>query len=646
MTSRPMTNLEPAGGEMSPRLEAGTGPASAFDAELHRLVHLLTPDASPQPKHDPVVDAAVSWLTGMLQKGLTRVYAVNLVNCLDFTRHESLVTRVLERTSDPEVARLLERLLPATAASAKREALAQVLAPVAFEGIDQILERANALGRQRMVTYLAGARFGADLVILLDHDPQHEWLLVTVEKRLRQALTELGAGLTPAKVQQPDLAQGDTLHFLGYKFQLRNSQVHCQRIDMDPAEEEPPALASNVSLEWAFHPLRSMLRYWKTETPRKPRRGRSAGSAAPATDLAAAGAETRPETSDTALPTPPSSSNLLEAVPGLTLAGYYWRRLQSIEVGWRHVPVALYPVLAIFFGWRSPVALLFVALILIGNWRGIRAIWPYARRHWLNVMLATSATAGLVCLFLWISDVYAQLSREVPAPGKPDVYVGRYNASWDKEPVPYGLYVPSHFRKEKGPFPLIVFLHGYGHWTVDEIFFRGLFQSLSARLNNPKYARFGFVVYFAFDPTGLWETGSAEVENAMQALDYVIDRHHIDPDRVYLTGISSGGTGVWNLAQAYPDRWAAVAPVSAFTDPDVSKVRHLPTWIFHGAQDKLARVERPRALVQKLKEAKGDVRYTEFPDRDHGIWQPAYDTHELYDWFAQKTRRTGNRKSR
>jgi predicted peptidase len=68
----------------------------------------------------------------------------------------------------------------------------------------------------------------------------------------------------------------------------------------------------------------------------------------------------------------------------------------------------------------------------------------------------------------------------------------------------------------------------------------------------------------------------------------------------------------------------------------VAKVRRLPTWIFHGAKDKQAPVERERILVRRLKEAGADVRYTEISNKDHDIWENAYNPKELYEWLASK----------
>jgi predicted peptidase len=190
-----------------------------------------------------------------------------------------------------------------------------------------------------------------------------------------------------------------------------------------------------------------------------------------------------------------------------------------------------------------------------------------------------------------------------------------------------------------GPFPLIVFLHGYGERKIDRVFSRGLPEIIAAQFGEAgKKGRFEFVALFPNDPTGQWETGTPEVKDAMSVVDKVIRQHRIDPSRVYLTGASNGGNGVWHLAEAYPDRWAAVVPVCAFQKPDVKTVRAIPAWVFHGAEDEMASVEVARTLVQELKEADADVRYTEYPHRGHSIWSETYKSNDLYKWLASKKR--------
>ena len=68
----------------------------------------------------------------------------------------------------------------------------------------------------------------------------------------------------------------------------------------------------------------------------------------------------------------------------------------------------------------------------------------------------------------------------------------------------------------------------------------------------------------------------------------LIQKYRIDTNRVYLTGESLGGSGTWFLAAKYPDKFAAIAPMSGFTshmdfiDNSIDKLMNIPIWAFHG----------------------------------------------------------------
>jgi predicted peptidase len=267
--------------------------------------------------------------------------------------------------------------------------------------------------------------------------------------------------------------------------------------------------------------------------------------------------------------------------------------------------------------------------------RGIAAAGRFVRANWLYELLFAG---GLACLVLGYFLLFPNLVREAPAANMPaGFYMGEYRAAKGAEPVQYGLYVPPHFEKEKGPFPLIVFLHGYGERNKG-VFATGLSQSIVLRFGEQTpNGRFDFAALFPIDLEGVWEFKPRQLEGVVGALNHVIEQHRIDAKRVYLTGHSAGGD-LWPLVEAYPEKWAAVAPAAGFRDPDIAKVRHVPIWIFHGAEDNITPVERARKLAEKLKQAKADLKYTEIPNKAHVIWRDVYGGKELYEWFASKKR--------
>jgi predicted peptidase len=115
--------------------------------------------------------------------------------------------------------------------------------------------------------------------------------------------------------------------------------------------------------------------------------------------------------------------------------------------------------------------------------------------------------------------------------------------------------------------------------------------------------------------------------------------YRIDPSRVYLTGMSLGGFGTWELANRYPHKFAAIAPLcGGAKDEWAENLTHLPTWVFHGAKDKLVSVVRSDRMVEALIAREAPVVYSRLAEKGHDIHR-VYNDDNLYEWFKNFTRR-------
>jgi hypothetical protein len=122
-------------------------------------------------------------------------------------------------------------------------------------------------------------------------------------------------------------------------------------------------------------------------------------------------------------------------------------------------------------------------------------------------------------------------------------------------------------------------------------------------------------------------------------LDEMQIKYRVDPDRIYLTGCSSGGDETWNFALTHPDRLAAIVPIAGESDPaDAARLVHLPVWAFHGKKDEVVPVVQTIRMVDAIRQAGGQPHLTLFPDAGHqASWDQAYAMDALYTWlFAQK----------
>jgi predicted peptidase len=202
------------------------------------------------------------------------------------------------------------------------------------------------------------------------------------------------------------------------------------------------------------------------------------------------------------------------------------------------------------------------------------------------------------------------------------------------------VYVPQSYTTVDKRWPLIVFLHGSGERGNDPAKLK--IHSLPKFLDSVD--EFPFIVVSPQCPDN--ERWNAEALNAM--LDDVIARLPIDTNRIYLTGLSMGGFGTWKLAIAYPQRFAAIAPVCGWGHlEDVGVLKEKPVWVFHGAKDNVVPPSESEKMVEFLKKhGSTKVKYTMYPDANHNAWDQTYSNPELYEWFLQHSlRETGNHKN-
>lgn len=230
-------------------------------------------------------------------------------------------------------------------------------------------------------------------------------------------------------------------------------------------------------------------------------------------------------------------------------------------------------------------------------------------------------TAGLTL------NSYANADDE-PAPQK----AGQL-ATTVKVQMNYLLYLPDDY-DQKDSWPLLLFLHGSGE--------RGDDLELVKKHGPPKLIdeghQFPFIVVSPQCPKDRrWEP----IELAA-LLDHLQEKLDVDTDRIYVTGLSMGGFGTWELASFMPDRLAAIAPICGGGEKYwVRQFVHLPVWAFHGAKDTGVPLERSQIMIDELKKTGGSPKLTIYPEAGHDSWTETYNNPELYKWLlAQKRNST------
>jgi predicted peptidase len=214
--------------------------------------------------------------------------------------------------------------------------------------------------------------------------------------------------------------------------------------------------------------------------------------------------------------------------------------------------------------------------------------------------------------------------------------------------LPYRLLKPLAVEEGK-KYPLVIFLHGAGERGVDndKQLIHGVPQFASEE-NRKKYPCFLIApqcpdgkkwveVDWSADTHTLPKDPGEVGRLTLALIEKAIKELPVDSKRVYITGLSMGGYGTWDLLARRPDLFAAAAPVCGGADEaTASKIKDIPIWVFHGAKDGAVKPARSRNMVAALEKAGGKPKYTEYPDVGHNSWDPAYRDPEFYKWlFAQ-----------
>lgn len=194
----------------------------------------------------------------------------------------------------------------------------------------------------------------------------------------------------------------------------------------------------------------------------------------------------------------------------------------------------------------------------------------------------------------------------------------------------YWLHLPPGYDGAK-KWPLIYFLHGRGE-RGDGVGDLALVKKHGLAKLVDEQPDFPFIVISPQCPTRGW--WPSEIDALKALLDFALDEYAVDKSRVYLTGLSMGGFGSWTLGSTYPSYFAAIAPICGGDDPDnAALLKDVPVWAFHGDADDIVPLSASQEMVEALKAAGGDVRFTVYPGVGHNSWTQTYENPELYDWF-------------
>ncbi|MCX6876855.1 MAG: prolyl oligopeptidase family serine peptidase [Verrucomicrobia bacterium] len=242
----------------------------------------------------------------------------------------------------------------------------------------------------------------------------------------------------------------------------------------------------------------------------------------------------------------------------------------------------------------------------------------------------------------WVQEMLASK----PAPGTPEntaktgaeksnEYTKQLTGKWERledAELKYRLYGE---RKLKGSklYPLVIYLHGRGGDVMTpEV--PGQASDFAKAANYHK--RPCFIIAPQCPTDGFWSGNNSG--NVIKVIETLVKKLPVDGKRIYITGYSMGGYGTFDIVAKEPKLFAAAVPVAGGGNPaTASSMKRVPFWVFHGDADTVVNVGQSRQMVDALKQAGGQVDYTEIPGGSHGIIGQVYQDEKLHEWMFEQT---------
>lgn len=196
----------------------------------------------------------------------------------------------------------------------------------------------------------------------------------------------------------------------------------------------------------------------------------------------------------------------------------------------------------------------------------------------------------------------------------------------------YIKYLPKDFDENK-EYPLVFFLHGAGERgdNPDLISLHGYMQ-----YHREQGREYPFIFIAPQCPADKY--WGCYTESLLAFLDWLCETLPVDRKRIYLTGLSMGGTGTWMLAMADPKRFAAIAPIcGSGICWYAGSLKDVPIYMFHGDCDKVIPISESVAMLRCVNLSGGKAKLEILNGVEHNAWDYAYSDSKLEEWLLSHT---------
>lgn len=200
----------------------------------------------------------------------------------------------------------------------------------------------------------------------------------------------------------------------------------------------------------------------------------------------------------------------------------------------------------------------------------------------------------------------------------------------------YLTYLPQNYKEDSSEkYPLLLFLHGMGQIgaNLDDLYDTGLPNLFREGKEIP------FITIMPQCPPGSFWT--EETDSIKALVDHIVASLPIDESRIYITGLSMGGFGTYDMLIRYPEIFAAGIPIcgglgSLYAKVNLHNLKDIPLWIFHGDNDSVVSVNESLNIIHALQLKNSEnLNYTIYPGVDHDSWTRTYKNDAIYNFLLR-----------
>ncbi len=206
--------------------------------------------------------------------------------------------------------------------------------------------------------------------------------------------------------------------------------------------------------------------------------------------------------------------------------------------------------------------------------------------------------------------------------------------------MPFRLKFPKTYQQgvsDGKKYPIMIFLHGRGEsggiYDNEYSLYHGG-GKFCAAVDNGKFDGFILVPQ---STTGFF--GNPQYDFIKQILDELITNNKLDENRIFVNGLSAGGTETWEFMFRYPKVVAGFLPISgcsiAYRD-QVNVFQYIPMWIFQGGLDNNPHPNTTQAVMDAALAIGANVKQTLYPNGGHGIWNSAWDNADFWPFLNRQ----------